>query len=119
MYLNVTGTLVLHTLTNLSAYLARPRLSRFKLLPEDGEVGLVSGQTQHDEVSVGPVETVVGVWVVVGLAPLTTNEIHDLVLTLTGDISVRQDDLYIVESLNIYYYGHKKGVNVEISQLLL
>ena len=115
----MTGTLTLHTLTNLSTYLARPRLSRFKLLPQDGEVRLVCGQAQHDEVSVGPVETVMGVGIVVGLAPLTTDEIHDLVLTLTGDIGVRQDDLYIVESLNIYYYGHKKGVNVEISQLLL
>ena len=42
------------------------------------------GQPQHDEISVGPLETVTSVGVVVRLTSLTMDVVHDLMLTLTG-----------------------------------
>ena len=68
----------------LPTYLARLWLSWFELLSEYGEVWLVYGQPQHDEMSVGPVEAVMGGGVVVRLTSLTTDVVHDLMLTLTG-----------------------------------
>jgi hypothetical protein len=46
------------------------------------------GQSQHDEICVGSVEAVVGIGVVVRLTSLSTNVVHDLMLTLTWDVGV-------------------------------
>ena len=50
----------------------------FELFSEDGEVRLVCRQTQHDEVCVSTVETVVRVRVMVRGASLPTNIVHHL-----------------------------------------
>ena len=50
----------------------------FKLFSEDGEVRLVCRQTEHDEVCVSTVETVVGVGVMVRSVTLATNIVHHL-----------------------------------------
>ena len=63
-------------------------MSRFELLPEYGEVRLVCGQSQHDEVGISTIETVVGVGVVVRLTLLTMNEVHDLVFTFSRDVGI-------------------------------
>ena len=80
-------------LTHLWAEGAGPRLVRFELLADDGEVGLVCGQSQHDEVRVGATQTVVGVGVVGRLAALPPDVVHYLVLALAGHVGVRQDHL--------------------------
>lgn len=41
---------LLDLVAHLSAERARPRLVGLELLPDDGEVGFVGGQAQHDEV---------------------------------------------------------------------
>ncbi len=70
-------------LTHLSTQITGPGFVGLELLSDDSEVRLVGGQAQHDQVSVGPAEDVVGVRVVVGLGALTTDEIHEFVLALT------------------------------------
>ena len=50
----------------------------FKLFSEDSEVRLVSCQTEHDEVCVSTIETVVCVGVMVRSASLPTNIVHHL-----------------------------------------
>ena len=68
-------------------------LSWLELFPEYGEVWLMRGQTQHDQVCVSSIETVMSVGVMVGLTLLMTNEVHDLVFTLTWDAGIRQNHL--------------------------
>lgn len=68
-------------------------MSRFKLLPEYGEVRLVCCQSQHDEIGISTIETMMSVGVVVRLTSLVTNEIHDLMFTLSRDVGIRQDHL--------------------------
>lgn len=82
---------LLEGVARLPAYLARLALvlARLELLAEDGEVGLVGGQTQHDEVRVCPVQAVVRVRVVIGLAALAADVVHDLVLPLARHVGVR------------------------------
>ena len=67
-------------MADLAAYLARLGLVGFELLADDGEVGFVCSETQHDQIGVGPTQTVLRVRVVVGLRTLTSNVVHDLVL---------------------------------------
>ena len=83
------------SLTKLSTFFTRPLLILvwFKLLPQYSKVWLMSGQSKHEKVSIGTVQTVVSVGVMVWLAMLTTNKIHDLVFPLTWDIGVRQENL--------------------------
>ena len=68
-------------MADLAAYLARLGFVGFELLADDREVGFVRGETQHDQIGVGPTQTVLRVRVVVGLRTLTSNVVHDLVLT--------------------------------------
>lgn len=77
-------------LTDLPTYLARLvlLLIGLKLLPQDSEVRLMCGQAQHDEVGICPIQTVVGVRVVVGLPTLTTNVVHDLVLSFSWYVGI-------------------------------
>ncbi|MPC12063.1 hypothetical protein E2C01_004740 [Portunus trituberculatus] len=65
----------------------------FELLPDDGEVDLVGSQAQHDEVSVSATQHMLGVWVMVWLCSLLADEVHDLVLSLTRHIGIREDHL--------------------------
>mmetsp|Transcript_5204 Transcript_5204/g.15726 ORF Transcript_5204/g.15726 Transcript_5204/m.15726 type:complete len:354 (-) Transcript_5204:821-1882(-) len=57
-------------------------------LPEDVKVRLVRGERQHDEVSVQPVQHVPSVRVPSVQAPLPSDEVHNLVLTLPWDVGV-------------------------------
>lgn len=65
----------------------RPHLS------EDGEVWLVCGQCQHDEVSIQAVHHMSCVGVPALTAPLLPHKGHGLVLTLTRHVGIRQDHL--------------------------
>ena len=67
------------------------------------------GQTQHDQICVSSVETVVSVGVMVGLTSLTTNEVHDLVLILTWDIGIRQD--YLEKNNSTHSITHNAHFN--------
>ena len=80
-------------LTDLCADLARLGLVGLELLPDDGEIRLVRGQPQHDEIGVSAAEDVLGVGVVIGLGPLLADVVHDLVLSLAGDVGVTQNHL--------------------------
>ena len=82
---------VLHVVAELSANVAGARLVGLELLADDGEVGLVSGQAEHDEVGVGAAQHVARVGVVVRLGALAPDVVHDLVLALAGHVGVRQD----------------------------
>ena len=64
----------------MSAEVTGPRLIRLELLTDDGEVGLVGGEAQHDEIGVSAAEDVVGVGIVVRLRTLPTDVVHDFVL---------------------------------------
>mmetsp|Transcript_11730 Transcript_11730/g.27665 ORF Transcript_11730/g.27665 Transcript_11730/m.27665 type:complete len:309 (+) Transcript_11730:1568-2494(+) len=61
-------------------------------LPNDGEVRLMGGQAQHDEIRIGTIQAVPGVRIVVRLCPLQSNELHDFVLALAWNVCIRQDD---------------------------
>ena len=63
-------------------------LPGLELLPKNGEVGLVSSQPQHNQVSISTIKAVVGIWIVVRVAALAANVVHNLVLTLTRDIGI-------------------------------
>ena len=71
------------TLTHLPAEITGPRLVGLELLPDDGEIRFVSCQAKHDQISISSAQDVVGVGVVVGLGPLSSDKVHDLVLSLT------------------------------------
>lgn len=55
-------------LTFLTADVAAPGFVGLELLTNDGEVGLVRGQTQHNEVSVCATQTVLRVRIMIGLS---------------------------------------------------
>ena len=57
---------------------------------------LVCGQSQHDQVSVSPIQTVVGVGVVVRLTALSPDVVHYLMLTFTWHVGVRKDHLIVM-----------------------
>mmetsp|Transcript_64923 Transcript_64923/g.193524 ORF Transcript_64923/g.193524 Transcript_64923/m.193524 type:complete len:284 (+) Transcript_64923:2265-3116(+) len=61
-------------------------------LPDDAEVRLVRRQAQHDKVGIRAVEAVPGVRVVLRLHALGADVVHDLVLTLAGNVRVVEDD---------------------------
>lgn len=52
---------------------------------ENVEVGLVSAKAKHDEVSISSVNAVGGVWIIAFRSTLRSDEVQDLVLTLTWD----------------------------------
>lgn len=60
----------------------------YVLLADDREVRLVCQQTQHDQISVGAVEAVSCIWVVVGSATKVADVVKHLVLALTWHSSV-------------------------------
>ena len=64
----------------MSAEVTGPRLVGLELLADDGEVGLVGGKTEHDEIGIGAAKDVMGVGIVVGLSSLPADVVHDLVL---------------------------------------
>ena len=64
----------------MSAEVTGPRLVGLELLSNDGEVGLVGGETEHDEIGIGAAKDVMGVGIVVGLSSLPSDVVHDLVL---------------------------------------
>lgn len=67
------------------------------VFPQNIEVGLVRGQSQHNEVGVGPENAVAHVGVVPPLQSLDSNELQDLVLALFGHGRVRKEDLQVAE----------------------
>ena len=60
----------------------------YMLLADDREVRLVRQQAQHDQISVGAVEAVSCIWVVVGSATKVADVVEHLVLALTWHSSV-------------------------------
>lgn len=80
-------------LTQLAANVTGLGFVGLELLSDDGEVDLMRGQTQHDEVSVGTTEDMLGVGVVVRLGALLANVVHDLVFPLAGHVGIGEDDL--------------------------
>ncbi|RNA43712.1 hypothetical protein BpHYR1_045976 [Brachionus plicatilis] len=75
----------------LSAYFARPGRIRPKFFSDNGKVGLVSGQAEHDQVGVGTAQHVMGIGLVIGIGSLTPNEVHYFVFALARHIGIRQD----------------------------
>lgn len=73
--------------TPIYCYPAPPHLS------QDSEVWFMCSQCQHDEVSIQAIHDVFGVAVPARLAALFPDKCHGLVLTLTRNICIRQDDL--------------------------
>lgn len=71
---------------------------RKDVLTEDAEVGLVGREREHDKVGVETVDDVLRVGVVRGVAALAADEVHDLVLALSGNGRVGDDDLKLIES---------------------
>lgn len=63
--------------------------------PDDGEIRLMRGQTQHDEISICSTEAMPRVWIVAWTCALLTDEVHDLVFTFPRHIGVRENDLWI------------------------
>ena len=81
------------------------------ILTENTEVRFMSRKGQHDKIGIlqschepvckmdsveqtyQSVNDVMSVWVMAWIAALTSNEVHDLVLTLTGYAGVRDYDL--------------------------
>lgn len=76
------------TLTKLATNVTWLGFVGLKFLSDDGEVDLVCGQAQHDEISVGATQNMLRVGVVVWLGALLTDEVHDLVLSLPRDIGI-------------------------------
>ena len=64
----------------MSAEVTGPRLVGLELLSNDGEVGLVGGETEHDEIGISAAKDVMGVGIVVGLSSLPADVVYDLVL---------------------------------------
>lgn len=58
---------IFHFVANLTADVAGPWLIRFEFFPDDGEIGLVSCESQHDQVSVSSTENVLSVGVMIWL----------------------------------------------------
>ena len=108
-------------MAELAAEVAGAWLVGLELFPDDGEVGFVSGQAQHDQVGVSAAQDVLSVWVVVRLSPLFPDIVHDLVLAFSGDVGVGQDDLdasptrVVVETVvdvvlqTVGQSGHERG----------
>ena len=63
------------------------------LLADDVKVWLMREQRQHDQIGVRTVEAVARVRIVVGLGPSVSDEVKHLVLALSGNGRVRQNDL--------------------------
>ena len=59
-------------------------------LPQDVEVGLVRGQTQHDQVRIRTVDAVARVGIEAWLGALRPNEVQNFVLAFTWHESVRK-----------------------------
>jgi len=56
----------------------------------------MSGQCKHDKISIGSINTVALVGIVVGGASFLSDEFHDLVLALTWAVGIRKDDSEIL-----------------------
>lgn len=59
-----------------------------ELLSDDGEVGLVCCQSQHNEIGISPTKDMLGIGVMVWLCSLTPDKVHDLVFSLTWHICI-------------------------------
>ena len=62
-------------------------------LSQNGKVGLMGGQRKHDQVCIQAVQTVASVGVPPWAPTLLPEVGHDLVLTLSRGIGIRQDHL--------------------------
>ena len=83
-------------MTHLSAKITGTRFVGFELLPDDGEVGLVRGEPEHDQVRVRAAQHMLRVRVVVGAGALPPDVVHDLVLALARHVGVGQDHLRVL-----------------------
>ena len=61
-------------------------------------MGVVAEEAKHDQVGVEAVKTVTHIWVVVGLCFCVADILHNLVLSLAGDIVSRENDLAALAS---------------------
>lgn len=57
------------------------------------EVGLVSGETEHDEISIETIDDMLCIGVVRRVRALTTNIVHDFVFSLSRYRSIGNDHL--------------------------
>ena len=80
-------------LTQLATNFTWLRFVWLELLPDDGEVDLMGGQAQHNEICISSTQDMLGVGVMVWLGSLLADEVHDLVFPLTRHIGVREDHL--------------------------
>jgi hypothetical protein len=64
-------------------------------LPQDKEVRLVSREGEHDEICIQTVHDVAGVGVPPRLPTLKADVFHGLVLALSRDVGVGEDDLEV------------------------
>ena len=65
------------------------------VLSENAEMGFMSCKTEHNKIGIQTIHDVPGVWVILGIRALRSNELHDLVLTFTRYTGVRDDDLKV------------------------
>lgn len=72
------------------------------ILAKDTEVGLVCCKCEHDKVRIETVHGVASVRVPVGVTALPPDPVDNLVLSLTGNRRVRNDDLELCASAAIY-----------------
>lgn len=72
------------------------RLALRHSLSQDIEVRIVRCQAQHDQISIGTMDTVRRVRIVVVLGALRSNKVEDLVLAFAGHESIREYNLKIL-----------------------
>jgi hypothetical protein len=69
---------------------------KFDFLAQQTEVGIMTQQTQHDQVGVQAIQTMPYVGVVIMLSPRQANVFHDLVLAFSWYLVSGQNDLHIL-----------------------
>mmetsp|Transcript_43899 Transcript_43899/g.104372 ORF Transcript_43899/g.104372 Transcript_43899/m.104372 type:complete len:202 (+) Transcript_43899:2826-3431(+) len=87
------------------ALLGAARGAEVHCLSEQGEVRLVGGEGEHDEVSVVAVDHVPQVRRVPGLALFAADVLHDLVLPLSRHLSARKDDARTRPVEVLFHFG--------------
>ena len=74
----------------------------------------MSAETEHEKISIKAVEAVPGVGIIAREGLLMSDEVHDLVFSLTGRLVARQDDPgSLPETIGGHLVGH------EVLQLLV
>ncbi len=83
---------------HLPAKVARSWLVWLELLANDGKVGLMRGQSEHDEVRIGTAKNMLRIRVVIWLRSLLANVIHDFMLAFSRDVGIGEDNFDVSPS---------------------